>query len=377
MICLKKHLKGIILINLVIIAMFILTGCDEPEPIKIGFVGTLTGTGSDLAVGGRRGAELAIDKINSEGGVLDRDIMLVSKDDMDDKDRAVAIVDEFASENIGIVIGHYTSGMMHGAINQVNSLDMLYLSPTVSSDALNQKDDNFIRFVASTKEQAVVLGNVAYHNNHDDFIVIMDGKNKNFNQALYNNFEEALKSFGGGIVGDLEFESIDNRVLEDLDDLLEQTNSKNVFIIAGGLDFANIAQHLYKSSEKTNIYGPLWAHTSDLIRIGGASVEGAYLVGAIDFNCDCEAFQQLRLDYNERYGEEITFAAVYTYEAVMALVTAMEESGATDPKLVKDAIIKIGRFEGLQGDFLIDAYGDNVRDYIVEEIIDGKYHSVD
>lgn len=47
----------------------ILSGCQTNRILEIGFIGTMTGPGSDLSVSGRRGAELAIQEVNSSGGI--------------------------------------------------------------------------------------------------------------------------------------------------------------------------------------------------------------------------------------------------------------------------------------------------------------------
>lgn len=44
-----------------------------------------------------------------------------------------------------------------------------------------------------------------------------------------------------------------------------------------------------------------------------------------------------------------------------------------NPEKVKREIISIGNFKGLQQEFIIDKYGDNTREYMMDEIINGKY----
>lgn len=364
-------------ILLLVVVVLMMTSCLEKEPIQIGLVGTLTGPGSDLAVSGRRGAELALDKINSNGGLLGRQVELVSKDDMNDSDRAYEIAGEFIDDSIELVIGHYTSGMMFSSLDRINRNNILYLSPTVSADTLSKADDNFIRFIASTKEQADVLSKVAYHNNHENFIVLIDNKNIGFNQNLSENFESEINAYGGKVVKKIPFDELNTDIYDEVMTSMVAYETSNLFVIANSSDFASVSQNLYMNNVSVTLYGPLWAHTSDLLRLGGEAVEGAYLVGTINLECDCERFQEVRAEYKNLYGEEITFSSVFTYEAVMALAQAIEAAGTTEPNAVKTSLLEIGEFEGLQNSFLIDAYGDSVREYIVEQIENGIYRRVD
>jgi len=166
----------------------LLFGCNyQLEPIKIGVVGTMSGIDSDLSVSGRRGVELAVEEFNNSGGLNGRKVEIVVKDDKNDVNQALRVDNEFIDKNIPVVIGHYTSGMMVESMDYLRTRDILFLSPTISADSLSGIDDNFIRFIATTKEQAVVLTNLANKNNHKKFAIIYDLSNKGFNENLYNN----------------------------------------------------------------------------------------------------------------------------------------------------------------------------------------------
>ena len=56
----------------ILVAVFGLVGlaaCDPPEPLRLGFVGGLSGRVVDLGIGGRNGAILAVEMRNQKGGV--------------------------------------------------------------------------------------------------------------------------------------------------------------------------------------------------------------------------------------------------------------------------------------------------------------------
>lgn len=364
------------LIVLMAVMLLSQSGCGEKEPIRIGIVGTMSGNGSDLAVSGRRGAELAVMEINGNGGIDGRLLELVVKDDLNDPQRADAIVDEFTEEGIELVIGHFTSGMMLSVIDKVNNADILYLAPTVSADSLSQKDDNFIRFIASTKEQAVILADTADSQEHKRFIIVYDDKNLGFNKALYENFESQLKDNGGTVISTVSYSNLDKAVM---DQLLAQTKREKpdaVFIIANSADLGSMAQYISTSGYQIPLYGPLWAHTNELLTYGGDALEGSYLVGAINYNKTTEAFDSVNGRYLECYGSDMTFSSMFTYETVIALSEALVASGNTDYSAIKQEIIDIGTFEGLQSPFEIDTFGDNTRAYIIEQISGGKYIEV-
>ncbi|MDX1359158.1 MAG: ABC transporter substrate-binding protein, partial [Clostridia bacterium] len=89
-----------------------LVSCIGREPIKIGFMGTVSGSSNDLGLNALHGLDIAVQKINDGGGINGRPIEVVVKDTMNDKTLAKRVVDEFIEEDIDIVIGEFTSSMM-------------------------------------------------------------------------------------------------------------------------------------------------------------------------------------------------------------------------------------------------------------------------
>ncbi len=363
-------------ISIIIIAIG--AGCTQERSITIGVVGSMTGNQSDLSVSGRRGIEIAVDRINASGGIDGKKVKLVVKDDKNDPDRAKEIVDEFVSQQIHLVIGHYTSGMMLAAYGEMVSQDILYLGPTISTDNLSGVDDNFIRFIASTKEQAMVISNEAKRLNQKNFLVIADKKNLGFHELLCQNFEAILQENGGQVLDIFEYEALDDATLEDMIKLIEsQRSTDGIFVISNASDLAVIVQATRKQGIDVDIYGPLWAHTNDLIRVAGEYSEGVRVVSGIDIENVSEPYLEFQKEFYEKYGQEVTFSSIYSYETMMALAQAIDKAGNDDANQVKEAIIEIGQFEGLQANFIIDQYGDNTRKYMLDQVIGNAYKRID
>lgn len=362
-------------IILLLIITLLLISCEESETIKIGVVGSMSGNQSELSVSGRRGIELAVSKINEQGGLLGKEVELVVKDDLNDMNRAVDIVKEFVNEDIEMVIGPFTSKMMLAAYDTVEAHEILYLSPTVSTDLLNQKDDHFIRFIASSREQAVVLNEVALNNNDKEFIVIIDETNIGFNQQLYENFKEILESNNGQINNVMEYSVLDSGIFETL--RISAKDIDGVFVISNASDFATIAQNLVQNDIDASLYGTLWSHTNDIIRLGGKDIEKAYLVSGISQSEVYHDFNRVYLDYYDRYGESMSFSAMYSYETMMALGEAISKGHSSDWEKVKSALLEIKNFNGLQFQYELDKYGDSSRPYKIDQIINGGFLTVE
>lgn len=353
-----------------------LTACKESTPIRIGLVGTMSGESSDLSVSGRRGAELAIKEINENGGINGSVIELIVKDDENSVEKALKVDKKLVEDNVNLIIGHYTSGMVLGVIDYINSVDALMLGPTISADQLSQTDDHFIRFIASTKAQADVLSSDVKSKSLKKVLVLYDSRNKGFTNKLVDNFSTLVKEKTGFNVGVISYDPSDIASRQKSIDDIKVFSPDGLFIVASAEECAIIAQNLRPALVDAQFYGPLWANTHEILRKGGTFVENMILVGAIDFD-ENESSNRFRDAFYETYGENPTFASVYTYETVMALKRAIKETNSVHPTTIKNKMIEIASFEGVQGEITIDAYGDNHRSYDLFQIKSGKLQKVD
>ena len=66
-----------------LLSLFV-SSCSEPPPLKIGFLGGMTGRSTDLCVSARDGVQLAVEAVNQQGGVNGRQVELIIFDDQSD-----------------------------------------------------------------------------------------------------------------------------------------------------------------------------------------------------------------------------------------------------------------------------------------------------
>lgn len=356
--------------------MLLFVGCGKAEPIRIGFIGSLTGASSDLSVSGYRGAEIAIEELNDRGGISGRKLELVVKDDQNDPEIARTSIKELRDAGVDMIVGPYTSGIAMAILESGNLGNGLLLGPTISADALSGKDDNFIRFIASTKEQATILAHFVKENQGKKTVVIYDIRNKGFSDQLMKNYEAIMSE-------EAKHESIEIPVdpsdTASFDNAVEATIMKapdHTLILCGAEDFAKFAQRLKPHMADVQLLAPLWANTPQLIKKGGHHVDGVVVVSGFAPGTS-SGLKTFIGDYEAMYGDKPTFSSLYTYETVMALHRSLTGMKNPTPSQVKERLIELKEFEGIQGPFSIDAYGDNTRPYFLQRIVNGRLNEVD
>jgi len=337
-----------------ILVVLILAGCEKKENLKIGFVGDLTGSMSDLGINGRNGVLIAVEERNAAGGIDGQIIELITKDDKHEAEQALKVDRELIKEGVVAIIGHMTSSMSVKAVPLINKEKILMISPTTSK--LSGIDDYFIRIIPYGKANHYLARYTYKKLGLKNVAIVYDLSNAAFSELMKNDFTTEFESFGGKVTLSKSYLSgPDLDYIEIVENLLEST-PEGLLIVAGPLDTAMICQHVRMSGSQIPIMLNGWAGTKELIENGGPAVEGVVYTNMFNQNSQKKTYVDFKSRFNKRFGSDPNFASVYSYEATQLLFNALSES--VDPKDLKDTILKQAKLEGLQGEITFDKYGD-------------------
>jgi branched-chain amino acid transport system substrate-binding protein len=92
-------------------ALSLASGIASAQTVKIGWLSSLTGPLSSAAIAENQGVQLAVEEINAAGGILGRQIELLTRDTAGDPTKAVNFAQQLAfSDKVQFVIGPVNSG---------------------------------------------------------------------------------------------------------------------------------------------------------------------------------------------------------------------------------------------------------------------------
>jgi len=355
------------------ILLSVSTGCEKKEnPIKVGFVGGLTGRLSDLGTAGRNGVILAVEEINGKGGIHGRPVELIVKDDQQNPETALRVDRELVDAGVVAIIGHMTSTMSMVAIPFVNKEKILMISPTTSTNKVTGIDDYFIRMMPPNKSETDHLARQAFNvMGLKNMAVIYDLSNRAYTEGYFHNFKDAFEGLGGKINHVETFMTGKDMDFVKSADALLEANPDGVLIVTGAPDAAMISQRIRMTGAKLPIFSCGWAMTADLLHDGGPAVEGLFFSQLFNRKSQQKAYLEFRKRFKKRFGETPNFAAAHGYEAAFVLFKALSKSA--DPKTLKSTILQQDTFEGLQGDFKMDQYGDPQRKRFLITVEKGRF----
>ena len=343
--------------------------------IKLGFSAGLSGLKSELGISGRNGAQLAVEEINRNGGIRGRKVELLVMDDKNNAETACVVDQKLAKQGVNIIIGHMVSSVAVDTVKNANENKILLISPTIATDELSHIDDNFIRVIASNKVQGYSLAKaVLRETTVRSIAIVYDENNASFARIIKENFEVQLKDSGASVVANASFKNRSD--FKSIISVLRESNADGVLLIASAIDAGMFCQQSRKQNLKLPVFSPMWTMTNDFIQAGGADVEGAYLISQVDLESEAAVYVEFKKAYQDRYGESPSFASILSYDAVMVAAAAIQEAGTTSTESVKDAILRLGEFSGLQESIKMDSSGDVKNSYYLYRVQNGTFKKV-
>jgi len=356
---------------ILLILIMLISGCQKDKPpIKLGFALNLTNS-TTLSIGARNGVLMAVDDINAGGGIHGHKIELIMKDDRDDPATAVKVDRELIREHVAAIIGHIHSPTTIAAVPVMNKAKMVMISPIAATSRLSGIDDYYFRIDPPALAKSILQARYAYRLGLRKMTGIYDDKNKEYAETKYLEFKKTFEELGGRMLTPRTFSSGGNVSLPDLAAGMTEGNPDGYYIVANPRDSAMICQHLRKLDPSRPIIATAWVYDREFIEQGGTAVEGVVFSHSFQQDSRDPAFMKFKNDFYRRYKIVPWMWETDGYECVMALAQALSQN--PDPKQLKQTILKIGRFKGLQGDIVFDRYGDNQRKPLLFKVTHGAF----
>jgi branched-chain amino acid transport system substrate-binding protein len=355
---------------LVWLALF-LNGC-EREPVRIGFVGGISGRVADLGVGGRNGVLLAVEERNAHGGINGRQIELIIRDDEQNPETAGKVARELLGLKVEAIIGPMTSSMAKAVVPIVNEAGMVTVSPTVTTSDLSGVDDYFFRVLPDTRTYAPNTARFHFEKlGLRKAAIIYDLGNSSYTESWMTAFREAFEGLGGRIVAVDSFKSGGNVAFSPMVRDLLGHKPDLVVLVCSTVDAALLCQQVRKLAPRVTITVSEWGSTERFIELGGAAVEGVYIAQFVDYNDKTPRYLDFLASYRKRFGQEPGFSALGGYDAATVVMDALAacKKGAS----LKDAILAAASYEGVQRKIVLDRFGDTTSSTYITVVKGGRF----
>jgi branched-chain amino acid transport system substrate-binding protein len=317
------------------------------EPIKIGVPVGLSGANSVVAPSVVQAAELAVDEINTAGGVLGRPLELVVADDGSGAQGAQKAFDSlvFQSE-VNVLISMETSAARNAGLPIVNRGRV----PFIYTSFYEGRSCSPWMYVNAWVPEQQVAPIVDYFMNEKSaktFFLI--GSDYAFGRGMLEFTRQYIEDKGGEVLGE-EYLPMDG---SDWTAIISQLKSANpdalITSTAGGAPNVTLTKQL-RAAGVDIPYGNL-AVDEGTARNMGADAAGIYISASYISGIDSPANKAFLAAMEKKFGSELktpTDLSVPEYEGVYLYKMAVEQAGSTDPQAVIDALAEV-EFVGPRG----------------------------
>jgi len=350
--------------------MALLAGCGPSDPVRIGFIGGLTGRFADFGLPGRNGVLLAVEQRNQAGGVLGRRVELLIRDDVQESERAVKVANELLAAQVEAIIGPMTSAMVKAVLPVTEPAGLIVISPTSAAVTLSGKDDFLFRLASTMREYMRISAAFHYQRGLRRVAVAYDMNNRAFSESTLDEFRTAFIALGGVVPVAVPFDSAKSPIFSDLVQQLLRAQPDALLFISGAVDTVLLSQQARKQSPELPLIATEWAATEQLVELGGQAVEGLYLGQFFNRDDRSPRYQAFRKAYRARFQQDPGYTSIMGYDAANVVLDAL--SGGASGQSLKDALLS-SSFEGVQQPVVFDRFGDAQRPTFTTVIRDGQF----
>lgn len=359
----------------------LVAGCGSKgdKDIKIGMVYELTGNTASYGTSAANGAKLAFKEINASGGVLGKQIQIVSADNKGEPSESANAMSKVISQDKVVAVTGFTvssCGIAASAVAEANKIPFVAaatVNPKVTFDERTGKvKDYTFRACFIDSFQGTVGANFALNGLKAGKTAIMTDSSSDYSKGLTEIFRSTYVKAGGKIVAEESYLQKD----QDYKPILTKIKAQNPELLYIPGYYEDVGKIIKQARELGMSIPVLGADAWDspvLVEMGGAQpLNNTYFTNFYsieDKNPVSNAFVEA---YKKEYGQTPDSMAAMGYDAAKLLVDAIKRADSTDAKKIKEALTATKNFISVSGEMSLNGRHDAVRGVVIIELKDGK-----
>ena len=325
-------------------------GSRAQEPIKIGEYASLTGKEAAFGQSSHKGTLLAVEEINARGGVLGRQVELITEDNQSKQGESATIVKKLISrEKVVAILGEVASMRSLEAAPICQAYKVPMVSPSSTYPKVTEIGNYIFRVCFTDRFQGHVLAKVAKDTLKIRRVALLTSVSSAYSVGLAEYFKERFTADGGQIV-------IEQRYTEGSKDFDAQLTAikaagvEGIFVPGYYTEAALICRQARELGITVPLFGGDGWEAPELVDIGGAAVEGCYYTTHYSPQVDSPVVKAFVAKFQARFkGETPDAMAALGYDSAGVLVDAIRRAGSTEGAAIRAALAATSDFEGVTG----------------------------
>lgn len=330
-------------------ALFCLTvlAAQAQDPVRIGVSGPFTGGSSPMGISMREGIRIAAAKINAEGGVLGRPIVLVERDDEASNERGAQVAQELIDkERVVASVGIVNTGVALASQRFYQHARIPVITSVATGSLITKQfvppryPDNFVFRISAndTLQAAMIVVEAVERGGFRRVAIFHDATN--YGQLGREDLERAL------IAHDIRPVAVERFELREADMTAQLRRARDagaqaVLTYGIGPELAQIANGMARLNWRVPLIGSWTLAMSNFIDNAGPNAEGARMPQTFI----AEPTSTGRRDFLDAWKKSsgsaripVPPAAAQGYDSVLLLAAAIRQAGSTDGDRIREAL---------------------------------------
>jgi len=350
------------------------TSGDDSGPVKIAVVDAQSGQLSSLGAWELKGARLAVDEWNAQGGINGRQIQLDVFDDQGDPTIGTNLARKIDSENYVAMIGTAESAVTIAMAPILKQAEIPNITSGQSPGLVGVGSEFlFLNGPTSTTYDETLAKHIVDQQGIKSIAMITN--NGGYGKGEHDAFLKALQSRGVTPLAD-QVVTTEQKDFSAVLTGIRQKNPKVIFLGAEEVESGLIVKQARDLGITATFAGAAPQGTPVFIDTAGAkNAEGTIVSSPYLSNDVSDASKKFAAAYKAKFTEDAELHGAKAYDGAQILLTALKTSNLADGKALADAI-RATKYQGLLGDFAFDQTGVGIFETSIGTIRDGKLVAV-
>ncbi|HRE05927.1 MAG TPA: ABC transporter substrate-binding protein [Opitutaceae bacterium] len=345
--------------------------------IKIGEYASLTGKEAAFGQSSHKGTVLAIEEINAAGGVLGRQLELVSEDNQSKPGESATIATKLITrEKVVALLGEVASSRSIEAAIVAQKYRIPLISPSSTNPKVTEIGNYIFRVCFIDPFQGTALAKFASSHLKARRVAIVTSVSSAYSVGLAKFFREQFVADGGQVVLEQKYSEGDKDFKAQLT-AIKAAAPDAIFVPGYYTEAALMCKQARDLGLKQPLFGGDGWEAPELITIGGKAVEGCYYSTHYSPEIPTEAVKTFVKRFKARWnGETPDAMAALGYDSALVLVDAIRRAGSTEADKIRSALATTKDLEGVTGRTTIDAQRNASKPAVVVEVRNGEFRFV-
>src|SRR3954470_6545943 len=351
------------------------SGGSDTGVIKIGEVGSMTGTEATFGTSSDRGIQLAVTEVNGAGGIKGRQLQVIALDDEGKpEEAATAATRLISSEHVLALLGEVASTRSLFMAPKAQAAKVPMVSPSSTNEKVTAVGDYIFRACFIDPFQGYVMAKFATDTLKLKKAAILRDVRNDYSVGLAKVFSDNFTRMGGKIVANESFSN------GDVDFKAQLTNIKAagpdaLYVPAYYTEVGLIARQAREIGLTVPMLGGDGWDSEKLYEIGGPALEGSYFSNHYSVDDPSPRVQEFVNKFKKEYGGQVPDSlAAQAYDAAGMLFDGMKRAKDITGPSIRDALAETKNYRGVTGDITMDEKRNATKPAVVLKVAKkGKY----